>query len=162
MAWLGRGTLLHQIAVRRIGLLADVRGRIAGGAEAPEAGGRSPVAQRAAADEASRRVRGDIAGGVGKEQRLRGGINAQLVHLQVAKPAGQLVGVRAEHADINLVQVRTAHVHAHRQCRGGKHAVHRLHFVEDRGQRVLDGSRHAADAVQGGRAPSDGLFEAPG
>jgi len=61
-----------------------------------------------------------------------------LVHLQVAEPARTLGLVRAEHANVNLVQIGAAHIDADRQGGGGKHAVDGLDFIEDLIQGIDD------------------------
>src|SRR5581483_11135998 len=48
------------------------------------------------------------------------------------------IGVGPEHADVDLVQVRAAHVHADRQRGGGEHGVDRLYFLENLVQRLDD------------------------
>ena len=150
----------HLVAVGQVRFLADVGRLIGRAAEAPERGPRGPVADGGVPDEAGGRVFGRFSRRVSEEQRLGGGIQPQLVHLEISEPARPLVGIGPEYADIHLVQIGAAHVHAHRQRRGGENAVHRLHFLEDLRQRRLDlggrgnvGNGEVAPLAVDGHAP---------
>src|SRR6185503_5133324 len=99
---------LHQVAIRQVGRAAGAV--LVGRAVVPEAGSRGPEALRVGRDETGRGVLGAVTVGVDEEGIARG-VLADLVHLQVAEPARALRGVRAELADVYLVQVRAAHVH---------------------------------------------------
>ena len=91
-------------------------------------------------DKASGRRLGRRAGGVHQLQGLVICGESQLVEFQVTQPARGLGGIGAEHADIHLVEVGAAYVHADRQCSRREHRIHGLDFAENGIQRRQQGN----------------------
>ena len=106
-------TLFNDVAIGTIARLPDIGSRV-GTLERPETGTGCPEARRRAVDESGGRTENINATGIRRKQLVCRGVQPKLVKLHIADPARQFLAIRPEEADVDLIDVRSAHVDANR------------------------------------------------